>query len=222
MSKFKAPLYDAKASIIVTVDFEVTGNISPFNLDHAVGSIQGVFYSNDVISRVQAQAVRDLSQTEANFQLDQFVMERYSETWLLRVRNSDPRVAAILVNLWREIGFDALIKAREHAVTARILQQYLEVLENCPPAPFVKPSVPPICQDGNELDEAALLEIRNRITQELDESHAIQPYLLLSLNNPAEIPSDPIQYQDKWMVLGGMLSFLVLGILVLLFIPIKN
>jgi uncharacterized protein involved in exopolysaccharide biosynthesis len=211
-SFFQVPQYDAKTSLIVTVDYSQTGNLSAYNVDRAVGTLQKYLLSADILTKVSSQILGELS-PEAQKELNkQFAIERLGDTWNLRFRNTDRKVAADMVNIWLETGYQALIQARQHAITAQILQRYLYAMYSCPPPPVIGFAVPPVCQDTNALDPLALSVVNEQIQQELALSHAIQPYLIISKNSPAEIPDKPVQYDRKWFVLGGMLSFFCLAV----------
>jgi hypothetical protein len=220
-SRTQTPLYEAKASIVVTVDFTQTGNLNAYNLDMAVGAIQAVLFSPDVLSQVQTLAM----QRWPGFIIDDFIknigVERINETWILRVRNSDPEAAAILMNLWLDIGYQGLLDAHQHANTVKILQRYLNSLENCPPPPVIDIFVPPVCRDPFLIQLSKIHEIQNHIQQEMAKSYAIQPFLVFSRLGRVTIPEEPVMYQTKWLVTGGSLSFFLLAVLSLQLLPIK-
>ena len=221
-SRIQPPLYDARASLEVSVDFSQTGNISPFNLDHAVNTIQGVFYSSEVLSEVSRLTEERFPTVDVTEIRKNIAMERYGETWWLRVRDPDPQVAWFLVNTWRDISFEALGEAREHAITARYLDRYLINLEICQNPPNLNPPVPPVCDSNFMVDNTAVQEIQTRLKNELADSRTIQPYLIFSLNSPADVPTQPVMYQTKWLVIGGMLSMFLITILLAQFLPVRT
>jgi len=222
-SQIQPPVYDAQTKIDVTVDLAQTGNLSTYKYDQAVGAIQGVFYSTKVLSRVSELAEKSLPADYSANLYKQVGMERNAQTWILRIRDENPETAAFLVNTWLEVGFEELSQAREHSMNARSLQRYLASVENCPSPPEIEPPILPICQDYSTIDEAAVKEIQARIQDELAKGQAIQPYLIFNRHSPAGVPEEPVMYQTKWLVLGGMFSLFIVTILFLQFYqPIQN
>jgi hypothetical protein len=221
-SQFQPPIYVAKASLEVTVDFTQTGNLSPYNLDIAVGAIQAVFHSPAVLSQVQSRASDELPGVNTDQLSKQIGIERLAETWILRVKNTDPLAAAVLVNLWQDIGYQALIQARQHALNAQELRRYLLAAETCPSPSALDLTVPVICRDGITIDPAGVKETQDLIQRELASSYAIQPFLLFSQNSPAEIPEEPVTFQTKWLVTGGVLVFFLIAAGILQFYPLRE
>ena len=221
-SLIQPPVYEAKTSIEVSIDFSQTGNISPYNFDHSVGLIQGVFYLKNVLTRVSSRAVDRYATKITEGFTRQFGMQRRGETWVLSVRNTDPEIAAFLVDSWREVGFEELSRSREHAMNARVLQRYLDTLESCTFPPIIFPPVPSICQDNITVDESAVKVIQDRIQQELTDSYAIQPYLIFSQNPSAIVSVDAVMYQTKWLVIGGMVAGLGIAVLFLQYFKLKD
>lgn len=213
ISKILPPQFYASTSLVVTVDYSQTGNLSAYNLDLAVGAVQGIFFSGEVLDEVVSIVREDGIQINPQELFNRISMERYNDIWVLRVRYNDPVIAAKLANTWAEVGFNQLLDARSHAQTARILRKYLNALENCPDPPVSIPSIPAICLDAYRLKNGEIAEIQAAYEAELSQARSIQSALLFSLNNPATPPSQPINHASAWLILSGSLVAFMASIL---------
>lgn len=202
--RLKPPVYEAIAPIQITVDFNQTGNITPYNLDQAVGVVKAIYYSEAVLQQVVREAQIAGIPINVDHLLDSVTLERMGETWNLRVRQVNAHNAALLAELWRKAGFSALQEAHAHAVSAAELQRYLRLLANCPPPPAFSASVPPICKDSYTIDADAIAVIEEQIASELAQSKAVNAALVFGMDEDVVTPSLPVMYDVNWLVLAGM------------------
>jgi capsular polysaccharide biosynthesis protein len=213
ISKVLQPQFYASTSLVVTMDYSQTGNLSAYNFDLAVGAIQGIFFSGEVLDEVVSIVQEDGIQINPQELFNRISMERYNDIWVLRVRYNDPAIAAKLVNTWAEVGFNQSITARSHAQTARILRNYMNALENCPDPPVSLPSIPMICLDAYRLKNGEIAEIQAAYEVELSQARSIQSALLFSLNAPATPPSQPVNHAAAWLILSGSVVAFMASIL---------
>jgi hypothetical protein len=216
----KPQVYEAIAPIQITVDFNQTGNISPYNLDQAVGVVKAIFFSNEVLQQVIEKAAVSGIQINQNQILSSFTLERLGETWNLRVRQPNPDDAAVLASLWREAGFSSLQDAHAHAVQASVLGRYLATLANCPPPPAFNSSVPAICRDSYSLDAVAVQAIEEQYAQELAQSKAVNAALVYGMDDGIEQPTGPVMYEASWLVLAGMVGGFGIALLLVQVFPV--
>jgi hypothetical protein len=216
----RPPLYESKTRMVVTFDFSQTGNLSPYNLDQAVGAIQAIFLSGNLLNEVIEQA----GHSELNLQLSDFSkmirMERMNESWFLRVRDTDQDRAAVLVDVWAKKGYRELSEAHFQALKAEILKKYVRALEYCPAMPGIQNAIPAICFRiyAYGLEDEALLE---ELQQALKLSRGINPSLMIS--PPEMVPSteEPVMYLRNWMILAGMVAGALIGTFFLLGFPYR-
>jgi uncharacterized protein involved in exopolysaccharide biosynthesis len=108
------PLYEATATYFVTIDltrFPIQGvreDLIQYNEDMAINTTEGALLStqvlNDLVSQVntlgKSLTLKDL--------LQNYTIERKHDIWELRYRNQVPADAQEIVNLWAQIGYQAM------------------------------------------------------------------------------------------------------------------
>jgi capsular polysaccharide biosynthesis protein len=108
------PLYEATTTIMATIDLQtfpfhnVREDLIQYNEDMALGTVEGALRSPEVTQALffaaQTQGVPLDSITLAQ----QSTIERKHAIWEVRYRDSDPITAQTVVNLWMEIGTQAM------------------------------------------------------------------------------------------------------------------
>ncbi len=109
------PVYEATASYFVTLDlsrFPIQGvreDLIQYNEDMALNTTEGALVSMEVLNRVILQ-VKDIGQTlTVKDLLDDSTIERKHDIWELRYRNQDPVIAQSIVNIWAQVGYQAML-----------------------------------------------------------------------------------------------------------------
>lgn len=154
-SQLHPPVYEATATYLVTVDLNrfpfqgVREDLVQYNEDMAVNTTQGVLLSSEVLTEVISQA-KDLGiSITGNDLLKNSTIERKHELWELRYRSGVPQVAQTTVNLWANIGYQAMLSWQENGKTPDY------VIFNSPSQAFVP--LEPVYYDRNKVILAGLL-----------------------------------------------------------------
>ena len=142
-SRLHAPRYDAQALLVINIDYQQAPELVQKTDDHytedqIINAANAVVISTNVLDQVnaglQAQGISlDWKKYTRNLASER----RRSQFWL-RVRDSDPKMAALVANLWAEKAYATLVDFQQHAVNAKILREYLAGMSACPPAPEIQ------------------------------------------------------------------------------------
>ncbi len=197
------PIYEAQSAITVAIDFTHTGQLTDVEEDYAIGVV------GDVIGSVvdpgnPASAVAPTQNT---------TLERYNNTWTLRVRDRDPQAAAQLANRWAQAAYSALTDAHSHALAADRLIRIQDSLQSCLEQSVASGPVQAVCALNNlDTIQTDLVDMGAVLQQEQLASQGILPYTTFALTGTAEPPTSPAIYRQGQMVLAGALIGLVLAI----------
>jgi uncharacterized protein involved in exopolysaccharide biosynthesis len=194
-------IYEAEATLAVSIDFPPGGSMSQYEEDYTFGMTGALIASTAVMERVAEQA-----QAEGlDVRIDQFstYLEIKRSIWGLRVRHTDPQIAAKLANIWAEEAYATLEQSRQHALQAQNLQGQENTLMGC---------LSSACA-GYTLTEvqAALLTISTQLANEQNASNGILPTLTFAFTEEALPPDQPVAFDRSKMILGGMLIGFVIG-----------
>lgn len=211
LHRAQPPVYEARATFYISLDFTQTGDLTQFEEDHAVSVASAVLQGGPVLDRVAAAAQAEGLDVEPQDLLEKGFLERRQATWTLRLRDPDPAAAARLANLWAEHGLAILSESHRAALEAEALGRLLEGLSGCL-EPGADPAAGQACEglDADVLDE----EIR-QVTEELTRARAagqgLSTALVFDLSDPARAPRQPVQAGQNSMVLAGGLIGLIIG-----------
>lgn len=211
--QLRPPLYEAKATFFISIDFSQTGELTQFEEDHAVSVLTWIVYYDEVIDEVIDTAEAQGIQTNRQQLEMASTLERKQARWTLYYRDKDPQTASALANIWAEVAMDFLQQAHQHALQIQALDGYLNFLAICLQGPAEGEQYPESC---NDLDPAAIpeeiQETSIRLEQELAASHAVFPALIFDVSSKALPPAEPVQYGRNRLVLAGGLIGFILGI----------
>lgn len=110
----KPPLYEATTTLMATIDLElfpfeaVREDLIQYNEDMALGTVEGALRSPEVTQALFTAAQGQGIPLDALLLARASTIERKHAIWELRYRDADPAVAQAVVNLWMEIGFQAM------------------------------------------------------------------------------------------------------------------
>ncbi len=108
------PLYEATATIMATIDLQtfplqdVREDLIQYNEDMALAAIGGVLKSPEVTQALFAAAQSREISLDAVTLAQASTIERKHAIWEVRYRSSNPVIAQTVVNLWMEIGYEAM------------------------------------------------------------------------------------------------------------------
>lgn len=206
----RPPYYEARASLLVTVDFTSTGALTQFEEDSMMDAVGDVLRANDVIqgavSRANQQGIAIVLQ---DFKRIAFA-ERRLGTWEMRVQHPSPEVAMQLANLWLEEGDKALTSAYQHAVAAERLQRYAGSLESCLARSVVAEPVSTGCAPAERAQvQKEIQQVASTLAAERKASRGILAATLLGSGEASPLPDRPVETgRGGYMLIGSLLGFL--------------
>jgi uncharacterized protein involved in exopolysaccharide biosynthesis len=209
--KLHAPLYEAKASFSVVVDLRKSGPIDTLEQDKSIYVVYDIFLSDLVVNQVLAQAETAGILLDRQAFLKMAYVERKSETWEIRIRNSDPAVAQTLVNLWADLGYSTLKTYSLHAQQADALTLQLNLITLCIQQIHVPGDSTALCKITDPTELAAEFQrVSDALYTERVARGGLASWILFNLEQKADLPAQPISYGTNGLVLlGGFIGFLI-------------
>jgi capsular polysaccharide biosynthesis protein len=198
------PLYQARSTMLVEIDYTQTGTIEEFERDQILISATAILYSPTVLDQVAADLERQgISPSALRFGRTIFFERQQTKVFLV-ARNPDRQTAKIVAQTWAERGYAALLAAQMHAIRAQSLQQYAAALQTCPTPPPVDPAPPSLCGQTSLAEVQQALETVNaQIGQESQASLGMLPAIVISQPQEGLAPGDPVIYHTPWLILAG-------------------
>lgn len=211
VSRLHAPLYDAQALLVINIDYQQAPELVQKTDDHytddqIIGAADAVVLSTYVLDQVRA----DLQASGVSLDWEQYTRNltserRRSQFWL-RVRDTDPKRAARVANLWVAKAYAALVEFHQHAVNAKVLRDYLAAMSACPPPPEIEPSPPSLCGSGSPAEiQQAVATVTAQMEAETTAGNALSPALTFSLGRKAAVPVTPVSYRVSLLLSAGAL-----------------
>lgn len=211
----RAPLYEAKAVLVVNIDLPRSEPLSPFEIDHGVGGAGSLMISTSVMEKF-LQGAQELHVLPEELVYGRSLFrERKQERWELRVRHPDPLTAADLANLWANISYLEMNEALRHAQRAAVLRQYLAAIESCQPPPNSDPELPELCK-GRTLPEIQdqVQAVGVQLEAETAASRGLIPSLLIDFSQQAQTPDKAVAYNTNVLMLAGALLGFLIGVVI--------
>ncbi len=210
MNRFEPPVYEAKASFAFHIDLTQTGNIGSNDEEVMYNWANNLIITKPVTSQVVAAArAKNIALTPEKF-AENSGIERYNEVYELRYRDSDPKIAAEVANLWASTAYAQLSTASLHAQKVHILQTHINALESCleesggPLTGQAACSVLSLPQLQANMSAAS-----TELASEMAASRGISSALVFDYSNPAEVPSRPALFaRNTFVLVGSLIGFL--------------
>jgi hypothetical protein len=220
VSRLNAPRYDAEALLVITIDYQQNPELVQRTDDHytedqIIGAAQSVVISTYVLDQVHADLqARGISIDWEQYIINLTIERRRAQFWL-RVRDTDPVMAAMVANVWIEKAYAALVEFHQHVVRAQILRDYLAAMAACPAPPEIEPPPPSLCDLGSPAEiQQAIEAVTVQIDAETYAGNALSPALTFNLARKAAVPVTPSAYRVSLLLSAGALLGLVAGIVV--------
>lgn len=205
------PFYEASTSILVTVDFVSTGQLTQFEEDAMMDAVGNVLRSTEVIDRTLTKA----DQSGVHISAQQFkqmsFIERRLGTWIMRIRSRSPEEAMNLANIWAKEGGAALNDAYQHAVTADHLSRYAVSLETCLEKSVNLVPAAAVCIPEDRVNvQEEIQKLSQNLTSERSASRGILPAALIDPPQLSSLPASPVETgRGGYILAGALLGFLV-------------
>jgi uncharacterized protein involved in exopolysaccharide biosynthesis len=150
------PLYEATATYFVTIDLtrfpihDVREDLFQYNEDMAVNTTEGALLSIQVLDEVISQSKQEGISITRKDLLDNVTIERKHDIWELRYRSQIPADAQAIVNLWAQIGYQAMLSWQASGLAP-------EYVIFQPPSPALLPQQPALYGRNNLILAGALI-----------------------------------------------------------------
>jgi len=213
ISQTQTPIYEARAEITLNVDLTRTGVISQEETDMVINAAGALIDSTDLRHQLRSEAITSGIQSldEDRF-LKVVFLERKAQSYVLRVQLEDPSQAAWLANRWAELAYANLQQAVQHAVSAQVLERHLDSLASCIQQSSSENALLGCTLANLPSVQAALQETQQALQLEKQEAHAIIPAMLVSVTRTADVPTQAVDYNRKWLLLAGVLLGMLVGV----------
>lgn len=206
------PKYEAISKLTTNMQVVTDTNVTEIMLDSQVDMIGTLVFHPDVVERVkQNLAAQGFIFTEDEL-IDKTKIERQLMSTLVKVRDTDPQVAALIASAFTEEAFTRLNEAYPHALALSEAITSQAMVTRCL-QDTTKQDLP-FCQSLTvEKAEEIIRETESVILQESPLSLGLTSELNISQYQPATIPDRPIAFQRSILILSGALAGLVFALL---------
>jgi uncharacterized protein involved in exopolysaccharide biosynthesis len=205
-------IYEARASVLTTVDFSNTGVLTQFEEDLMMDAVGWILESAEVTDRVVARAAERNISVDAAGLKEKTTIERRLGTWELRVRDPSPQVAQDLANLWLEEGDAVLKEAYQHAEEAGRLLRYSHSLEVCLEQTAASETSSTLCSASSLAGiQDEMQRVSVKLAAERTASRGLIEGILLGEPQPAPLPAHPVTSSRGLFLLSGGLIGLLAG-----------
>lgn len=205
--------YRATASLGVGIDYDRSVPLSAEPERIALLQVQELLLADETLSAVVEELdgdVRERNGIEVAADLrHRLRIDRYEGRWDLSARAVQPYDSAQIANAWLEASVLSLQQSLKHAIRAGELQRAIYEL-GCELA---------VTGDGEQVGwhcklggEEAAESLSVELVEEIERSHGILPSLSFASLRQASPPSRPVYRGRSWMLLGGVMAGLALGI----------
>jgi hypothetical protein len=220
-TRLRPPMYEAQAVFHVDVDVDQylinQGDVGVVVVKRStmLAPVRDLFFAKNVVRKlISAAEAQGYTLTHEQI-LDDFKIQQIDTRWLASVRAADPQSAATLANLWSEITLSVMKKAYAHAVELRTLELELSTVVRCfSEDDFTKGNQ---CAGTRFKSQAAfdryLSKTQTEINAERDASRGLDASMELDLTRQAQVPDEPVLYNDSAIIVAGMMIGLILGVI---------
>lgn len=212
--------YEAEAVLITNLELVEDTNVTELMVYTQLELVRQLMFHPDITDHVllvEQEAGNPITLHELK---DKSVIERRLTSTLIKVRDTDPQIAARIATTWAEAAYKRLSEAYEHAVLVSEAKWVITSTEQC--LTDKKVFTTAFCQS---LTLDAVEEKTNTAQQiilaESPYSLGLTKDLQISQYQPAAIPTEPIQGGQANLMLIGALIGLVAS-LILYELPWNN
>lgn len=212
ISLFLPPKYEAVSKLTTNLEIVTDTNVTEIMIDAQVDIVGTLVFHPDVVESVrQSLAEEGMSYTSTEL-IRKTKIERQLMSTLIKVRDVDPEVAALVASTWAEKAYERLAEAYPHALALSEAKASQAMLTGCLEDPLKQEL--PFCQSlTEEKTEQLVSETKIIILQESPLSLGLTGELNVSQYQPAPTPDRPIAFQRSILILAGALAGLVLALI---------
>jgi len=204
--------YEAEAVLVTNLELVEDTNITELMVYSQLELVRQFMFHPDITNAV-LEVERDAGHTISLEQLKSIsVIERRQNSTIVKIRSTDPEIAARIATTWVKSAYDRLSEAYKHALLVSEAQWVITSTEKC--LMDEKVTTTSFCES------LSLEEVESKTEDAQQIILAESPYALgltkdiqISQYQPAAIPSKPLQGSRGNMVLVGALIGLVLSMI---------
>ncbi|KAF0109277.1 MAG: hypothetical protein FD146_321 [Anaerolineaceae bacterium] len=226
-TRFQPPRYESSVTLSVALRQKELAAADKLPMSYALqeqylGPVLALFYSQDVEDKLVAGAEeRGLDLGHADFNSQDFRIERLYSRWRIVVRSRDPQTAAALADLWADTVYAALSDANGHALNAERLKMEADLVRRC----FAASDFPAAnaCAGTSfatlaEMD-AHLAGLDAQSAAEREAAGGITFALDFSIAERAAVPTEPSLFSRSLTLSAGTAIGLLLGFILSASLP---
>jgi uncharacterized protein involved in exopolysaccharide biosynthesis len=222
----RQPLYEASASILVTVDRGRSVVVDDFTVVQATDRVRALILSDDTLKKALDLLSESASEMEVFDSIGSFRsalrITNSPASFELLVYANEPALAAEGANAWAKASLAELDEAYLHSLRAAELQNVLyeahctlTLLDDGSRKQAVWD-----CTSGKGEIEAADLPVE--ILEEVKASRGILPIFSFALGEEAVVPKSPLLWGRSVFILSGLVLGMLIGFLILMLISARN
>lgn len=211
--RLQHPVYESQASITTSIDFAYAGRIDEAQEDSLISVIGDEINSTAVMDVVKKNAAdKGISVTDEMIK-ERFTKSRQGYRWELTVRDSDPKTAQTLTQIWVDAADEALavFHARSQEILAMRSAQL--ALQTCFSQSVVVDPASAYCSTENL---ATLRDVLAQTSSSEKLSNLEDAILLSSVStvvtDDAYLPGSPVLLKQNLSTLAGSLCGLLVGL----------
>lgn len=225
-STTRKPLYEASASILVTVDRGRSVVVDDFTVVQATDRVRALLLSDATLEKALDLIPKSTNEAGkfdsiASLRSDLRITRRAASFELL-VYADEPLLAAEAANAWAKASLAELDEAYLHSLRAAELQNVLyeahctlTLLDDGSRKQAVWD-----CTSGKGEIDAADLPVE--ILEEVKASRGILPIFSFALGEEAVVPKSPLLWGRSVFILSGLVLGMLIGFLILMLINARN
>jgi uncharacterized protein involved in exopolysaccharide biosynthesis len=222
----RQPLYEASASLLVTVDRGRSIVTDDVTVVQATDRVRALILSDDTLEKaldLLSVSTDEMGEFDsiASFRSALRITNRPASFELLVYAN-EPTLAAEVANAWAEASLAALDEAYLHAIRAAEFQNTLYEA-SCTLTLRIdgtQGQAAWLCTSGRWEDEGE--DLPEAILEEVKATRGILPIFSFTLGQEAQSPQSPILWARSSFIISGLIVGGLLGIFVLMIINTKN
>ena len=213
VNAFLPTVYETGFSILTSIDFTNSGEMTQFDEDLAMESVGQILSSPDLYAHIAAQAAKEGLAIDPAALKSAATVERRLGTWRVRLRGSDARKIEALARIWLSLGTADLTAAHTHALTADGLLRKQLSLEAClAQSAAALPSSGGCAPSGVKDLQAELASAALLISQERIAARALSSAVVFDVFPQEVAPAAAVEFKRGQMAAAGGLIGFVLGI----------
>lgn len=202
------PLYSAKTSVSVVINFYQVGHLTQYEQDQYIGHLIIYTKSDDVLDAV----IEKLNEIGNPVDLQSFkktcFTERNLNEIIFRCVDKSPEQAKLFVDIWGEIAYSKLSDALVHGRNFEELMSRQKQLENCLELSSYSINSNYYCQ----IDTIISPELTASLEKEFELSKGLFSGISVSPGASSTFPDHAIRNNMNTMVLSGAILGLIISV----------